>query len=77
MCLKVSISQLCYASLHEDLLDHKVAQLREAQDFLEDLDMTVGAPQPRQGELHLAQRLGHPDEVALGIFVAVIDFARL
>ena len=67
-----------YASLHEDLLDHEVAELGEAEDLLEHLDVAVGAPQPRKRELDLPQRLRHAHEVTLGIPAAVVVvFARL
>ena len=67
-----------HVSLHEDLLDHEVAELGEAEDLLEHLDVAVGAPQPQKRELDLTQRLRHPHEVTLGIpITVVVVFARL
>ena len=65
-------------SLHEDLLDHEVAELGESEDLLEDLGVAVGATQPRQRELDLAERLRHAHEVALvGVGLDVVVFVGL
>ena len=67
-----------HVSLHEDLLDHEVAELGESEHLLEHLDVAVGAPQPRKRELDLPQRLRHAHEVTLGVPAAVVVvFARL